>query len=712
MNELLLEGCTATPLANYLKALGVLRLLSTHYPETRGSWRGDRFVLLTPLTREGIEQFFLDEYAPTPLVAPWGARSGFYRGSSEKTARDALAQIEASSCERLATFKSMIESVRELLDQHGFDEKASDERKVELMRICRGELQDHLIEWLDTCYILSGDDRKFPPLLGTGGNEGSGSYVSGFAQQIVACVHDRLHDAALAAALFDANVPGTTVDQTPGHFAPVSSGGVNASVGFDDDKAQTNPWSYILALEGSVALAGAAVRRNANDPTGGFNYPFTVYATFAGAGSLGEGDANKPRGEMWLPLWNQPCRYVEIRNLMNEGRVVLGRKPAHDGLDFVRALHHFGGYRGIHSFQRFGLLKRNGKSYFATALSRIDVSESPAPSWLDELDTHGWLEKLRRFANDSNTAARFKTLRKRLEDALFALSGKTPGKPEAQALLVLLGQIQSALASSSKAREAVRPVPRLSERWVIAADDGTPVLRIAKALAGLRGVGEVPLPIRTQLFPVERSRAKWITPESGESHRLCDGFEGRLTNTLPTLLARRLWLAERFGMNDKPLESPAGATLSDLAAFLRDDGMDARIADLLPGLALCDIPQEIDRSGGEGGVPAAYALMKLALTPERTLRSLGALADGQSLPAPAGMLAQLAAGNHGNRAVAIAWRRLRASGLSPRFTHDALPTLAGIDPKRAAAALLIPLRYGATAALARSTTKQPEPDFA
>src|SRR5690606_24025355 len=129
MNELLLEGCTATPLANYLKALGVLRLLSTHYPETRGSWRGDRFVLLTPLTREGIERFFLHEYAPTPLVAPWGARSGFYRGSSEKTARDALAQIEASSCERLATFKSMIESVRELLDQHGFDEKASDERK-------------------------------------------------------------------------------------------------------------------------------------------------------------------------------------------------------------------------------------------------------------------------------------------------------------------------------------------------------------------------------------------------------------------------------------------------------------------------------------------------------------------------------------------------------------------------------------------------------
>jgi CRISPR-associated protein Csx17 len=161
-------------------------------------------------------------------------------------------------------------------------------------------------------------------------------------------------------------------------------------------------------------------------------------------------------------------------------------------------------------------------------------------------------------------------------------------------------------------------------------------------------------------------------------------------------------------MSDKPLESVAGATLDDIAAFLRDDGMDARISDLLPGLALCDIPEDIDRSAGDGGVPAAFALMKLALTPEGTLRSLDFLAEGQRLPVPTGMLAQLRAGNHNNRAVASAWRRLRASGLSPLFTPDTLPMLAGIDPRRAAAALLIPLRFGATAALVRSVLKQPE----
>lgn len=716
MNEFLLEGCTATPLASYLKALGVLRLLSARYPETRGSWRGDHFVLMTSLDREGIERFFLDEYEPTPIMAPWNGGSGFY----DKDNKDALWRIMQSNDARFGGYKACVAVAESALDGHDRTASPKDDAKASLLVAIRSQLPDSALGWFDASVLLAGDSPQYPPLLGTGGNDGRLDFTNNFMQRVLDVLPSDDEGAVQASlgwlqtSLFAEPAPGLT-QSAIGQFAPGQAGGPNASTGFDAD-ASINPWDFVLMIEGALLFAAATVRRNADDPFGVLSYPFTVRAIGAGSGSLGEGDAGKARGELWMPLWPQFATHAEVRALMSEGRVALGRKPARDALDFVRAVQHLGGYRGVRSFQRYGLLMRSGKAYLATPLERVDVSESPAPSWLDELDTHGWLEKFRRFANEGNTATRFKTLRKRLEDALFALSGKTPGKPEAQALLILLGQIQSALASSSKAREAVRPVPRLFERWIIAADDGSPALRIAKALAGLRGVDEVPLPIRAQLFPVERRWAKWITPESDENYRLCDGFEGRLVDTLPTLLARRLWLAERFGMDDKPLESPTGATLADLAAFLRDDGMDARIADLLPGLALCDIPQEIDRSGGggggEGGVPAAFALMKLALTPERTLCSLGALADGQSLPVPTGMLAQLAAGNHGNRAVAIAWRRLRASGLAPRFTPDALPALAGIDPKRAAAALLIPLRYGATAALARGITKQPEPDFA
>lgn len=708
MNEIVLEGCTATPLAGYLKALGVMRLLSAKYPETRGHWRNDRFVLTTSLGREGIERFFLHDYAPTPIMALWNGGSGFY----EKDNKDALLRIVRSEDPRLHDYRTSLAIAEAALA--GYDRSASpkDDDKARLLTAIRSQLPDAALGWFDASVLLAGDSPQYPPLLGTGGNDGRLDFTNNFMQRVLDVLptsDGSVEQASLSwlkTALFAQAAPGLAKSSI-GQFSPGQAGGPNAGTGFDADAA-INPWDFVLMIEGALLFAAAAVRRNADDASGVLSYPFTVRAVGAGAGSLGEGDVDSARGELWMPLWPQATTHAEVQALMGEGRVAFGRKPARDALDFVRAVQHLGSYRGVQSFQRYGLLMRSGKAYLATPLARVKVSGAPTSSWLDELDGNGWLDRFRRFANDAKTAVRFKTLRKRLEDRLFAFAGKRPGKAETQALLILLGEIQSALAVSSKAREAVRPFPRLSERWVIAADDESPAYRIVKALAGLRGTDNEPLPLRVQLFPVHRRFDQWLTADAGEKYRLCNGMKGRLVDTLPTWLERRLWLADRLTMPDKPLDSAAGATLEDVAAFLRDDSMDARIAALLPGLALCDIPQDMDRSGGNGVVPAVFSLMKLALTPEHTLRFLDVLADGHRLPVPAGMLAQLCAGNHGNRAVTSAWRRLRASGLSPLFTPASLPTLAGIAPERAAAALLIPLRFGATAALARSVLKQPE----
>jgi CRISPR-associated protein Csx17 len=466
----------------------------------------------------------------------------------------------------------------------------------------------------------------------------------------------------------------------------------------------------VLALEGSILFASLTTKRLESTNSGRPTFPFAVAPSFAGSGSLAPAESARP--ELWLPVWSGMTTIAEISHLLAEGRVTKGRRDARNGMDMLQVVASLGSDRGISAFNRFGFYERRGLGYYvATHLGRFDLPEVAVDNWvINDLNQHGWLDAFRKFASGDNTPKRFAVLRKRLEDALFALAGKTPNKSETQALLILLGEIQTALSVSSKAREAVQPIPHLSERWIIAADDDTPAFRIAKALAGLHGTGDKPLPIRTQIFPVERRLTKWVTADSSEKHRICDGLGGHLADSLPALLSRRLWLAEQFGMNDKPLESPAGATLDDLAAFLRGDSMDTHIASLLPGLVLCDVPKDINRNSGEAALPAAFALMKLTMAPEHTLHSLDALAAGQSLPVPGGMLAQLIVGNHGNRAVAGAWRRLRASGLAPRFTPDALPTLAGIDPKRAAAALLVPLRFGSTAVLARSMLKHPEPE--
>ena len=713
MNDITLGGCSPTPLASYLKALGVLRLLSARHPETKAAWRSESLLLQTPLTREEIEQFFLRDYCPTPVMAPWNGGSGFY----ERDNKDALKVILQNDDARLGLYRNCLGMVEESIA--GMDRSASpkgDEKALLLIRM-RGLLPDEAIAWLDAAVLLVGDTPQYPPLLGTGGNDGRLDFTNNFMQRLVEvlCLDGKSTETEsrdwLRLALFGDPAPGLT-KKAIGQFSPGQAGGPNATTGFDADPA-INPWDFVFMIEGALPFAAAAVRRNADDPYGVLSYPFTVRTVGAGSGSLGEGDTANARGELWMPLWDQPANYAEIRTLLSEGRVALGRKPARDALDFVRAIHHMGGYRGIRSFQRYGLLMRSGKAYLATPLERIEVTDEPRTNLLDELDHNNWLEKFRRFAQSDTAASRFQALRHRLENAFFDFSGKESSPAETQVILALLGEIQSALAGSSKARKDVDPLPRLSEQWVQRANDHTPAFRIAQALAGLRGNYKFPLPLLAQLFPVHpRFSSKWIEAanESGNDPasrvRIYTGTAGGLPHMLRNLLDRRLLLAQKLEMKDKPLDSPAGATLNDVAAFLQNDSMDRRIAALLPGLSLCDVPREDDRSSGDGSLPAAFALLKLCFTPESILRHLHVLEQDKPLPVPPGIIAQLASGYEPERAVLTAWRRLHASGLNPVFRPDTLPSLGGVSPQRVAAALLIPLRYGAYARLAQNVLKK------
>jgi CRISPR-associated protein Csx17 len=707
MNQIVLAGCTPAPLASYLKALGVLRVLGSKQPSTRGSWHGDQFALLTPLDTQGILDFFLDEYEPTPVMAPWNGGSGFF----DKDNKVALQAIGASTSPRFEAYRQCLSLAEEALAPFSRDESPKGEDKARLLLSARNLLPESALGWFDASVLLSGGVPQYPPLLGTGGNDGRLDFTNNFMQrlgEVLSLTRQPVPPASrgwLKMSLFAATGP-DLVKKAIGQFSPGQAGGPNASTGFEADAA-INPWDFILTIEGALMFAAAAARRNADDPSGVLSYPFTVRAVGAGAGSLGEGDAANARGELWMPLWRQPASCSEVRTLMSEGRVALGKKPARDALDFARAVHLLGGYRGVQAFQRFALLMRSGKAYLAAPVARVNVRETPASNLLHELDRHNWLERFRQFVRGDTAANRFLALRRQLEDRIFELSGREPNPAEMQALLILLGNLQQALAASSKAREAVAPVPRLSERWVSNADDGTPEFRIAKALAGLRGAGDFPLPLRAQVFPVQRQLDQWVTPDAGEKVRICTGRKGRLTADLGAWLHHRLWLMERLEMRDKPLASPGGAMLDDVAAFLESDRMDAQIAALLPGLSFCDIPQDADRAAGVGALPAAFGLMKLTLTTDRDLRSLGRLRADEHLPVPAGMLSALMSGDRENQAVRLAWRRLQASGLTPALS-GALPTLAGIDPARAVAALLIPLRWAATAAAARSLLDEPE----
>lgn len=108
-----LKGCSPVPLANYLKALGILRLVGEQAdPQARGWWEGEQFCLLTKLSKEKLEAFFLEHYAPTPLLSPWNKGCGFFKENDP-----GLAPLETSTAIRFALFRQGIEAARKMIDE-------------------------------------------------------------------------------------------------------------------------------------------------------------------------------------------------------------------------------------------------------------------------------------------------------------------------------------------------------------------------------------------------------------------------------------------------------------------------------------------------------------------------------------------------------------------------------------------------------------------
>ncbi len=132
MVDLALPGCTPEPLMNYLKALGVFRLVAEQAdPQARLSWLGGIARLQSKLDRDGLMEFFTNEYRPTPILAPWNGGSGFYGGGSEP-----LNAVADSDSSRLESYRSAIECIRTFVP----NAKPKDEEKDSLLARCRQDL--------------------------------------------------------------------------------------------------------------------------------------------------------------------------------------------------------------------------------------------------------------------------------------------------------------------------------------------------------------------------------------------------------------------------------------------------------------------------------------------------------------------------------------------------------------------------------------------
>lgn len=778
-----LSGCTPTPLASYLKALGVLRLLSSAPnsvdrqavdPQVRGWWANEQFHLMTTLNRDALLTFFLEKYAPSPIIAPWNGGSGFYSKDNKEGFEPLSSEIVAK---RFEIISCSIRSASQIIKRVGLTKKPDGSAKVKLLELLRSEMPDTALDWIDAALVLAGKKAKYPQLLGTGGNDGRLDFTNNFMQRLVA--KGGLFDASsgapsedaaklLLSSLFDVRTGGLR-PLVVGQFAPGPAGGPNASTGFGR-AGNVNPWDFVLMLEGSVAFSGSATRRHQSTSAFGASFPFTVRAVGAGGGSVGVEDEQNARAEFWAPLWSKPTRFLEVNALLSEGRAVLNGRTVRDGLDFARAVTGLGTSRGFSQFERFGFFMRSGKAYFATPISRAATERSTGSRLLADLDTGGWLDRVRQVGRQKEESAAARNAIKQLEDALFELVAPSISSIRIERVLVAIGRVAAWLAVSPKGRDTVgMPPPMLSSAWVQEGDDGSAEFRVAAALAGLglpfgtnaeasdleqgshegsggdssnRG-GEssdsapdtrqrllaVPpmamhfAPVDEKQFARRRKTRRWANDAT--SAMMAWGI-GSLVSNLISVLERRLVDMNMRGLADKPLAGATTAGLVDVATFLSGDFDDSRCSALLRGLIWAN-PVRLRRRERKAGdfttVPFAYSALKPLFVPNEALRRVGVLASGEQMPVPPGLVARLRVaggdlkGRQTNDAVQSALARTRATGLASPFA-DALSGArvassrvgVGVRPDRLAAALLIPISDKALLSLLARAYMREEPD--
>lgn len=726
--ELPLPGCTPEPLMNYLKALGILRLVSEQADaDARGCWRNDVFVLCSKLDRDALAQYFLNNYKPTPIVAPWNGGSGFYkkwnpdtRRFKERDVAEALDAIAASTSERFEPYRKQLISTKAALAKSGkpidlnaqladIEDQAKRERwsankrkeamkkffdslllfEIEGRTISLGKadkdeflvqlrsdvLDDKSLAWLDAAIVLltgQKKNRKEAPALGSGGNIGNSDFSARFMQLLPTVVP--LNETAkataqsgawLCASLWSEAAPGL-LDYSVDQFDPGKAGNANMGQGLSA-RPFVNPWDYALMIEGALLLGGTVVKRLGADREKAA-FPFSAGSSSVGFASAGVDDT---RGELWLPMWQRPCSVRELKALLGEGRAELGRRSARTAVDFARAAVSLGTDRGFTGFVRYEFQKRLGDNYLANSLGKFACRMVNDVDLLRQFDR--WLNTFRDLLDDKSPQ-RFQAALRAIEMAIFefcqygAARSDDPKPALFQAIVVAMGRAERELALSAGkiGKRTVPPVANLSRDWVTAANDNTPEFEIALALAGIYdGDGKIGS-LRNNLEPVVVSRGDdgGLAAKWTGKDRAIVWHSADLSANLATVLGRRLMDGERNGCTGLPLAADNFVSLDTVSRCLAGELDEQRIEDLLWGLIL--FPQKPGMLKRPDDDPRAPPLPRAYALLKLLFLPRPLTVNGISVTVKAepSIVSLLTAG-HVGEACRIAMRRLRASGLSP-----------------------------------------------
>lgn len=742
-----LTGCSPAPLAHYLKGLGILRLVAQQAdPDARGCWQDEHFCLVTKLDRKALEQFFLEEYEPTPFVSPWNKGSGFYQSNDP-----GMSPLEDSKAERFAIFRAGIAAGRrELIDlaqadqdvralknqtkaKKGMTQREKDvahalnddpdfkrERavadkrfttlKADVFTPCQLKWRGPHREWMEAAVVLDASGAPtFPSLLGTGGNDGRLDFTNNAMQHLgklfdlddptgkpLALATPLLHEALWA------QPANGLISSAIGQFLPGSAGGANSTTAADGSPL-INPWDFILMIEGTILFTARSTRRLDPQSVSCASSPFVLYAQ--AVGHFSPGDENAQCREQWMPLWSRPCTLGDLSAMLGEARLQVGRQTASRPVDAARAIARLGVARGINAFTRYGYLKRNGKSNMAVPLGRIAVQYRPRTRLIDDLAP--WLDRLQRQARDKNAPNRLVQAERRLTNAVLGVLTHDESADRWQDVLRSAVAIE-AIQAGGTAIEA-GPIPRLRPDWLEATDDGSTERRLAMAMgsaaAGYKNRKPFD-PIRHHWLPLDEKSHRFKTHDQRLAHDARVVMHGRDALTdLTSLVQRRFIDANMSGDESRrlPLVAAPGyeARLSDIALLLAGYVNLDRVSQLARSFMAVDWLKALDEPFSKSKLSdprpdEAWLMLRLACLP-------WPLDENHDIHAEPAMIRRLLA-NDGGGAVTIARRRLQSTGIRPPLSG------ALVDKNIAslwAAALAFPISHNT----ARYIAHQLDPSF-
>ena len=686
IEHILLPGCRSDSLSGYLKALGVMRILATQLDASiRGSWAGASFSLDSHLKLDSVVDFFSDQYQPTPVLNPWNSGAGFDL-KSRPTQGKSFDLICESRDARFQSYKTAIFAARLLLEEIESEAVSEKDRKHTILERLRQRYEDRALEWMDAAIILgSADQATFPPLLGSGGNDGRLDFSVNFAARLVDLIGDeRQRDNSrklLRDALLATHAGKLLTGKVIGQYAPESAGGVNSTTGFDSDSL-INPWDYVLILEGALCFTASLSRRHPGAiafPIAPFTFRTPLMAGFASASSEEE-----TRGEIWLPQWNGSATYRSIQSMLREGRLEVstgtgsqvGAHTAMNALEGAHAALSFGSAHGIDRFQRVLIAQRNGLAFSATSAGSIRTAEDRGFAALSR-ETLQWVGHIK----TDTLGALARSAYGNYLDAVLAFS-ETTSEPTRRArglqeILATLGELDRSL-SVSRPRDA-RPLPFINADIWPALDDGSVEHDLARSLCS---VGKIRHPDRLRFnisnIKIVDNRLEYqSTPE-------VEWLPQKLVMSLAKIADRRGRLIDQNEQDALPIHS-MGSSIDSIAHFVQGTIDPGKLCRLIVGYSIMPPPIDVapttTAASDElaGPLPAALAGLKIMVDRiPASQNSTGPVYDSAII--------SLLCVNRTKPALKQLYQRLRDSEYRPRAFVET-----DIDGPRYAAASLFPL---------------------